>query len=241
MSERSLTDSRGVPQLARLTARKREVLGGERRRQILGAALRVFARRGYDGATIEDIARTARLAEGTIYNYFRSKEDLLIHIPRHMAGPLFDELAARLPEASTPAEAEQLLVLLGRAMMERLTANVRFVKVFLSTLPRLSQHTRKEYARLMPLRVVGMLEAHLRQGVAAGLYRRDLEPAVAARAIPAMFMFMVMQEVLLGRPPVPFGHDRIVEQTVRLFLSGALAPVPPAGTQPQYATPIDGG
>lgn len=227
--------------MARLTVRDREVLGGERRRQILAAALRVFARRGYDAATIEEIARTAQVAEGTIYNYFRSKEDLLIHIPRHMAGPLVDQLAARLPEVRTPAEAEQVLTRMGQAMMERLTANVRFVKVFLSTLPHLSQRTRDEYARLMPLRVVGMLEAHLRKGVAAGIYRRDLEPAIVARAIPAMFMFTIMQQVLLGRRPTPHSHEVIVAQTIHLFLRGALAEEVRGCTQGPRSSRTQGG
>src|SRR5438309_9159964 len=57
-------------------------LEGARRMQILAAAARIFARKGFDRATVTEIARAAGLAEGSIYNYFRSKEELLVHIPR---------------------------------------------------------------------------------------------------------------------------------------------------------------
>src|SRR5262249_47192429 len=49
-----------------------------RRAQILDAATRVFARKGFNRATIRDVARDAGIADGTIYNYFANKADLLI-------------------------------------------------------------------------------------------------------------------------------------------------------------------
>src|SRR5690242_6001385 len=48
-----------------------------RRNQILDAAQRVFAAQGFHGATVRDVARAAGVADGTIYNYFASKTDLL--------------------------------------------------------------------------------------------------------------------------------------------------------------------
>jgi AcrR family transcriptional regulator len=50
----------------------------QRRQQILDAAARVFARKGYERATTREIAIEADLAEGTIYNYFAGKQDLLL-------------------------------------------------------------------------------------------------------------------------------------------------------------------
>ena len=51
---------------------------GERRAQILGAATRVFARRGYHATRVADIAREAGVAQGTVYLYFGSREDILV-------------------------------------------------------------------------------------------------------------------------------------------------------------------
>ncbi|MGQ0548422.1 MAG: TetR/AcrR family transcriptional regulator [Armatimonadota bacterium] len=212
-----------------LTTRRKEALSEERRRQILEAAVGVFARKGYATATIEDIARVARVAEGTIYNYFRSKEDLLIHIPGYVVAPVFAELAARLPDVTTAADAERVLMTMGHAMLARITGNLRFIKVFFSALPYLSRKARQEYTRLIPLAAAEVLEAHLRRGMAAGLYRRNLEPAVVARALPGvMLMFVLLQEVLLGRRMVPHSYETIIRETVRLFVYGVLERSVPA-------------
>jgi len=58
----------------------RDLLVAERREQILGAATRVFADRGFSRATTREVAREAGVSEGTIYNYFEDKEALLMAI-----------------------------------------------------------------------------------------------------------------------------------------------------------------
>jgi TetR/AcrR family fatty acid metabolism transcriptional regulator len=204
-----------------LTTDARAALTGARRRQILEAATRVFADKGYAAATVRDIARAARIAEGTIYNYFKSKEDLLIHIPGQIAGPAFERLAADLAEARTPQEAERLLMALGHDVVRRVSANVRFVKIFLSALPHLSPRARREYLRLLPLTASAALEAHLRQGMAAGIYRQDLDPAVAGRILPGMLlMFVVIGEIIQGERIPPAGYEAVVRENVRVFLDG---------------------
>jgi TetR/AcrR family fatty acid metabolism transcriptional regulator len=209
--------------MPRLTRAARQTLTEARRRQILTAAIRVFAQKGYAAATIDDIARAARVAEGTIYNYFRSKEDLLVHIPGHIAGTVFERLAAELPAVQTPEDAERELVGLGMAMVTRVTANLRFVKVFLSALPYLSLRAREEYLRQLPLIAADVLEAHLRRGMTSGLYRADLEPSLVARTLPGMmFMYVVLQDVFKGSRLWRQSYEAIVRENVRLFLNGAL-------------------
>src|SRR5271163_3816599 len=61
---------------------------------ILGAAARVFARHGLEGATVEMVAREAEVAVGTIYLYFSSRDDLYLHLFAHRA----EELRARYLE-----------------------------------------------------------------------------------------------------------------------------------------------
>ncbi len=56
---------------------KRKVVAGFRRAQILTAARERFARRGVAGTTVSDIARAARVAKGTVYLYYRSKDEIL--------------------------------------------------------------------------------------------------------------------------------------------------------------------
>jgi TetR/AcrR family fatty acid metabolism transcriptional regulator len=55
-------------------------LAAVRREHLLDAATRVFAAKGFNGATIRDVARAAGVADGTIYNYFANKEALLFDV-----------------------------------------------------------------------------------------------------------------------------------------------------------------
>src|SRR6187397_2839996 len=69
--------------------------GGDKRARILAAAERVFARRGFFASRVSDIADDAGVADGTIYLYFKSKDDLLIS--------LFEEQMARVQVELTRA------------------------------------------------------------------------------------------------------------------------------------------
>ena len=208
-----------MPRVAAEVRAKRE---GARRTQILEAATHVFSRKGFDGATISEIARAARLSEGSIYNYFRSKEDLLINIPQHLVQSVLVPLAGDAPVPATPEEAERLLRLLAGAMVDRVRAHAPFLKVFLSTLPYLSPAARRAYMQLLPTYAAEVLERFLREGARRGVFRKDLNPVIAARALPGMLlMFLMTQEVLLGRQMIRYGYDEIVPEAVHIFLYGA--------------------
>ena len=199
----------------------RTQLEESRRTQILEAASKVFARRGFHRATIAEIAKTAGLSEGSIYNYFRSKEDLLVNIPHQLLQPVLIPLLERMPVPDTVGEAEELLTVLTTAMVERVRANAKFLKVFLSALPTLSAEAKEEYVKVLPIYAAELLERFLREGMRRGLFRKDLDAAVAARALPGMLLvFLIMQEVLLDRPLIPRGYDQIVPEAVRIFLFG---------------------
>jgi TetR/AcrR family fatty acid metabolism transcriptional regulator len=80
----------------RITSPKREA----RYRQLLQAALRVFARDGIDGASVADIAEAAGVAKGSVYLYFDSKEALAGDLVRHLF--VYPDEGARLSEEPEP-------------------------------------------------------------------------------------------------------------------------------------------
>jgi AcrR family transcriptional regulator len=197
-------------------------LGDTRRSQILAAAALIFARKGFERATIADIAQAAGLAEGSIYNYFRSKDELLAHLPRLLAQPVFTDVLDRLPSPASAEEMEALLLQLGTAFVERVRTHAPLFKVFFSALPRLSPTGRATYLQMVQIHAASKLERILRGGVRAGYLRKDLNPAIVARAFPGMlFIFLMIQEVLVGRRMVPYNYDVIVSEVVRLFLYGS--------------------
>jgi len=91
-----------------------------RRAQILDAAQRCFAERGYHRATMDDLALAAGLSKGSLYWHFRSKEQLLL--------ALFDRIMERIVAATRPERAESAPVLdvilePGRQLVKELTAD----------------------------------------------------------------------------------------------------------------------
>ncbi len=76
----------------------------QRREQILAAAKRVFARNGFQGTTIADVARAAGLSYGSIYWYFDSKEALFHALMEHQEAALRDHIADVLEATATDGE-----------------------------------------------------------------------------------------------------------------------------------------
>lgn len=207
-------------------ADKKEELVQKRSAQILEAAARVFAQKGYHAATTKEIAAQAGVSEGTIYNYFQSKEDLLLSIPR-----LISETTA-LPALSqmltTPItsgkEEEKLLTAVLDNAFQTLQRNVDFLKVLFSTLPTMDEKTLEEYVRRIPFYFAQALEEFLQSRIGQGIYR-PMDTAVVARAFMGMMViFVLTQEVLPGkRVFATVGYDVIGREIVRLFLHGVLA------------------
>jgi AcrR family transcriptional regulator len=83
-------------------ARRRRLTGAQRQRSILYAAAEVFARHGYDGARIEEIAEAAGVSKGLIYEHFKGKRELYAHIRSKGTAESLD----RVLEAAAAADAD---------------------------------------------------------------------------------------------------------------------------------------
>jgi AcrR family transcriptional regulator len=99
------TSSRGA---ATGRERGRRAQGRTTMRKLADAGLRVFARRGYHQARVDDIVRSARTSHGTFYLYFANKEDLLRHLAVECAEAM-EGLAGRVPEVTPDAAGEAAL------------------------------------------------------------------------------------------------------------------------------------
>ena len=151
----------------------------EKRKRLLQAAVKTFGRRGFHEAKIAEIAAEAGVAEGTVYLYFRNKEDLL--------GCVFDETMDEVL-AEAPAirhgegtAAEKLTRLVGRHLsfigQDRDLASVFQIELRRSArlVERFSRSKLSEYFRL--------LDGVLKEGIASGELRKDLDPRVAVRVL----------------------------------------------------------
>lgn len=160
----------------------------EKQQLIAGAALEVFARRGFAAATIEEIARAAGLGKGTVYQYFQSKDDLFFAVFHSFVGQLRRQargLAAG-PESSAAARLRTILVGLmdiDEDSRRLFSLTFEFWAVSASGTPalraRVASLFRDTYAEL------GVMVAEtIRDGVARG----EFDPAIDVGALTAVLI-----------------------------------------------------
>ena len=178
----------------RLTARPQPGTG-DKRTAILNAATRVFARRGFFNAQVADVAREAGVAAGTVYLYFRSKDDLLTSIFERSMTRALEEADRALAGVTDPVERLRRLarVHLGGLGSRRDLAIVFQVELRQSTkfMERFSAAQLRTY--------LDHLRDAVRAGQEAGVFRADLNATLAAKAIFGALDEMVTNWVLSNR------------------------------------------
>ena len=156
----------------------------QRRRapQIIEAAARVFAERGFHGATTQDIADVLGIKQASLYYYFSSKEAALeLVCLRGVEG--FFEAAKAI--AARPESARKRLALLINSHLSPLVDRADFVKVFLNERQHLPTESRRRIGR-WSRGLERIFEEVIKEGIAKGEFRAVLDPRMATLAILGM-------------------------------------------------------
>ena len=199
----------------RSTRTKEEVIKDFRTEEIVRAARRVIGESGFDEASMERIAHEAGISKGTIYLYFRNKEELLAHVAEHGFGDLMER--ARL--ATTRARgAGPKLVALMRAALEHTSENREIFRVLQertqlglvseSLLATKLEHNREDLLRF----VTGIVERGAKSGEL-----RDCDPRRTARYLIEFMRGAVVDRV---QTQSPMGVEGDAEAIVDFFLHG---------------------
>lgn len=168
------------------------VAGTNKRERILRAATEVFARSGYFNAKVSEIAKTAGVADGTIYLYFTGKEDLLITIFREGTRAFLDSLRGQLAQISRPEERLRRTI---RHHLETLGQDREIAVVFQVELRHsLKFMTLFSHAELADY--LNLLRELVEEGQNAGVFRRSIHPQLAAKAIFGILDEMVTSWIL---------------------------------------------
>jgi TetR/AcrR family fatty acid metabolism transcriptional regulator len=188
----------------------------EKRRRILEAATRVFARRGYYGARVSEIARRAGVADGTIYLYFENKEDVLV--------ALFDEVMAEHLERG---KAELRAVKGAAARLQAVAAhhlrlfgdNPDLAVVFQVEL-RQSTRFLERFTASWLQDYFALISGVIEEGQREGTLRADLPRKVVTKAFFGVLDEMVTSWILGRRD---YDLSRLAAPVVDLFLRGTAA------------------
>ena len=150
----------------------------EKRAHIRAAAIRIFAEKGYHGATISQIARAADVGKGTVYLYFSNKEDLLIAIlEHHFDGVMSLIEKAEQAEMAKGDPARAIRAVIGDAA-HRLEEDPSLFRV-MEQQPLLYHERVKERFEGLFREMVGRTEAILRGGIEQGVVR-PCDPRIVA-------------------------------------------------------------
>ncbi|HUH03549.1 MAG TPA: TetR/AcrR family transcriptional regulator [Kofleriaceae bacterium] len=168
--------------------------GGDKRERILAAAERVFAEHGFFAARVAEIARQAGVADGTIYLYFKSKDDLLISLFESRMERVNGDLREAMALEST-SEGKLMAFIATYTTMVKENPNVAEV---LTIELRQSSKFMKEYANPRFADLLKLVATVIADGQAAGELDDTVPPSIAAR-----MLFGIIDELalawLLGR------------------------------------------
>lgn len=152
---------------------------GDKRAALLRAATKVFAHRGFFNAQVADVAREANVAAGTVYLYFRSKDDLLVSIFEQTMREAIADARQVMATAPEPLEA---LRRLARLHLER-TGRDRDLAVVFQVELRQSTKFMEQFSTTLVREYLGLLRDLIADGQRQRVVRHDIQPTLAAKLL----------------------------------------------------------
>jgi TetR/AcrR family transcriptional regulator, fatty acid metabolism regulator protein len=184
-----------------------------KRESILRAATRVFARNGYFNSKVADIARAAGVADGTVYLYFRSKEEILHSIfDQNMA----EAIAADRKLIDKLRDPREKLRRIATLHLERLGADRDLAVVFQVEL-RGSTKFMQEFSAAGFAEYLGLLRAIFEEGQRAGVFRKELNAKVAAKIFFGALDEMATNWIISKRS---YKLEPMADVVMDIFLNG---------------------
>ena len=184
--------------------------------RIMDAAIRVFARKGFYNATISDVAKVAEVAEGTIYLYFKNKDDLLISIFEHSMDLFIQEVNRELEGLNDPKEKLKKFLSLHLRLVQKNPDLAQVLQIEL----RQSSKFMKEYEGGKFSDYLNVVRSILEEGQEKGVFRKDLDPRILRRAIFGAVDELALEWLLMKKKKYSLetGAEQIGEMFVRGFL-----------------------
>jgi TetR/AcrR family fatty acid metabolism transcriptional regulator len=189
--------------------------GGDKRARILDAAERVFAKAGFYNAKVSAIAEAAGVADGTIYLYFKSKDELLINLFEERMERINDSLRQALAlEQSGVKRIERVIHMhLDLAAERRHLAEVICLEL------RQSAKFIKEYANPKFAEFLRVLADAIADGQKTGELRADVDAHIVSRALFGALDELSLQWLVKGKPELA----ELKNQVTHLFVDGLRA------------------
>lgn len=188
----------------------------KKRKTILQAARTVFAERGYDASTLDDIALRAGFAKGTIYLYFNSKEELFLSLMEEEIGRFVGIVKKVKSAQGCPSHRLSSLV---QEVLTHLEAHKDFFRIFTPEQGGLTEKHHPELRRrILPKyrRVLSLTSSLIREGIREREIRKS-DPLTLAHALTGLVNAMVGRWILEGCRGSLMKYSKII---VSVFFDG---------------------
>ena len=208
-----------MPQLVRKASTRSQSTAVDKREAILKAATQVFARNGFFQSQVADIARAAGVAAGTVYLYFRSKDDLLVSLFDRTMREAIAQGRSALEGIADPRER---LLRIARLHLERLGRDRDLAVVFQVEL-RQSTKFMERFSSTHLRDYIGLIRETIAAGQEAGQFRAGVNPTIAAKVFFGALDEMATNWMLSRRR---YSLAAEADVVVDLFVNGVGAETP---------------
>ena len=187
----------------------------DKREAILRAAIKVFAVKGYFNSKVADIAGQAGIADGTVYLYFKSKEEVLHSIFDRAMSEFIDEGKREIELIAAP---EDRIRRIAKLHLEKLGSDRDMAIVFQVEL-RGSTKFMQEFSAAGFSEYLDIIRQTIEDGQNAGVFRNDIKPIVCAKILYGALDEMVTNWILSKRsyPLAP-----MADEVLRIFFGGVM-------------------
>ncbi|AGF79530.1 transcriptional regulator [Desulfocapsa sulfexigens DSM 10523] len=186
--------------------------------KIIHAATKVFAKKGFFNARISDIAKEAKVADGTIYLYFNNKFDILISVFEEEIGALIEQVKKLLAAEDDP---RKMLEIFAQKHLTVMKKNKNLAEVIQIEL-RQSAKLIKDYRNNKFSEYVNIISSIIKLGQEQNIYRSSIRPGIAKRAF-----FGALDEIsriwTVG-VTTEYTVEETTQQVLEIFLCGILEP-----------------
>lgn len=198
---------------ARKAAKAATAKVNDKRTAILRAATRVFARNGYFNSKVADIAHEAGVADGTVYLYFKNKDDVLISLVNQMMDEFISAGRARIAKLKDPRDKIRTI---ARMHLESLGADRDLAIVFQVEL-RQSTKFMEQFSATKMAEYFGVIRQAIEDGQRQGLFRRQLNPKVVAKILFGALDEMATNWILSNKD---YDLGSFADPVIDVFLNG---------------------
>ncbi|MBN9614561.1 MAG: TetR/AcrR family transcriptional regulator [Acidobacteriales bacterium] len=190
--------------------------GGEKYQRILDAAVEVIAERGYFNSPVSAIAKRAGVADGTIYLYFKSKDDVL----RTAIDSTFEKFYRKVVDAFVTLDApREQLEYIAQVHLESHSVN-RSMAVLMQTEMRQSAKFIEEFSHHHLVKYIQMVREVVRRGQEQGIFRKDISDGVVAHCMFGAIDELLSSAVFTGRE---YDARNTASQVIDVLLNGIAA------------------